>query len=785
MILPGMASYRLNTVNSKFAALALVVAMSGTGQVHAQSQVPGTVAEHACLGQAQCDHEILVTARRQVEAVQDAGIPATVLSGDLLAGLGVTDPRDLTLLVPSLTVQPVDISTSFSIRSVGALAINAFQENAVTYNVDGIHFGRPSAPAGTLFDIERVEVLRGPQGTLYGRNATAGAVNVITRAPTLGETSANLMAELGTYSTRKLQAGATLPLGNRAAIRLAGQWSRHDGYLSDGYDDEDIAAARANLLFAPRDGMELTFSADYARIGGRGRGAVLFPSDRTPHAPSPDQLIGASDPRITNILQDRSFSLFRINPALAGFSDEQIRNLVSVPLDDGFQRSEFWGVSARLRDNLGFAELSAIVGYRKSSPDLLTYNPGFPSRIVEDSDQFTAEIQLAGDANDQLGYIAGVYVYGEDTSSFNNYDQGALANPEYRPELETRSIAGFSTLTWRLSPTLQLLAGARLTRETKSLNGLIGNRTAFNPDAPLVPITGERQDNRLTWNAGAEWNLAPSTLLYGSVSTGFKSGGFFPSSGVNQYAPETLTAFTLGSKSEFLDGSLLLNIEAFHWRYRDQQISYIGPVEVTPGNFGQAGVTVNAGDARISGAEVELAWSPSSQTLLSADIQYLDAEYRSLVYDAISAGGGPLLTTCDVADAPRQASPPARLFTVDCSGKPGLNAPRWTANLAFRHGIDLGNDLDLVLSATSRLESGSFINLDYLDDQRREAYTVTGASLELRRRGGPWSIRAFVDNIEDSTVISAGLTRPIINVSLLSVRPPRTAGIRLNLRFGN
>ncbi|RIV85837.1 TonB-dependent receptor [Aurantiacibacter zhengii] len=766
-------------------ALATFFAVSTASQAIAQGQAPATNAgESRCLDEARCDRSILVTARRQVEQAQDAGIAATILTGETLTDFGVTDPRDLTRLVPSLTVQPVDISTSFSIRGVGALAINAFQENAVAYNVDGIYFARPSAPAGTLFDIERIEVLRGPQGTLYGRNATAGAVNVVSRMPVLGETSANLLAELGTYDTRKLQGGASVPLGERAAIRLAGQWSRHDGYLSDGYDDENIVAARANLLLAPAENVELILSADYARIGGRGKGAVLFPSDRTPDAPDPDRFIGASAPRITQILQDRSFSLFRANPSLAALSDEQIRNLVSVPLDDGFQRSEFWGLSARMRLDLSFGELNTAAGYRRSSPDLLTYNPGFPSRIDETSDQFTAEISLVGAASERLDYIVGAYYFADDTDSFNNYDQGALANPEYRPRLQTESVAGFVSLTWHLSPAVRLLTGGRLTYETKSLEGAVGNRTVFNPTAPLVPIAGRRQADRLTWNVGAEWDVARSTLLYGSVATGFKSGGFFPSAGQNQYAPETLIAFTLGTKSAFLDDRITLNIEAFHWRYRDQQISYIGPVEVTPGNFGQAGVTVNAGSARMSGAQAELAWFPLPNTELRADVQYLEAEYGSLEYDAISAGGAPLLTTCDVTDDPREAAPPIRLFRVNCSGKPGLNAPRWTANFAVRQAIDLGNAYTLVVAANSRVESGSFINLDYLADQRRNAHSITGASIELTRRGAPWSVRAYVDNIEDTAVISAGLTRPIINVSLLSVRPPRTAGIQLRLKFG-
>ncbi len=764
---------------SSVTALGLCLSTAGMAQ---PMQGPAPETEEASQRASAAD-DIIVTARRRAEPLQETGLAASVLTAEELEARGVTDPRDLTALVPGLTVQPVDISTSFTFRGVGALAVNAFQENAIAYNVDDVVFGRPSSPAGSLFDIDRIEVLKGPQGTLYGRNATAGAINVVTRQPQLGKTSADMLAEIGNFSSRKLQGGLTLPLGDRAAVRVAGQHTRHDGYLSDGYDDEDISAGRLTLLLQPKDGFSLTISGDYSDVGGRGTGAVLIASPRTPDAPDPGQRIGGSDPRITQILQDRAFLQFRGAPPFASFTDDQIRNLVSVPLGDGFQDSRFWGVSAKARADVNFAELTAILAYRKSRPDLLTYNPGFPSRIEESSDQLTADIRLVSAPSDTLEYSAGLYLFDDSTRSFNNYNQGALANPEYQPNLRTESIAGYGSFTWHRGAKFRLIGGARFTHEDKSVSGTISNRTAFAPNSPDIPLIAERTDRRFTWNAGAEWDASDNSLIYASAATGFKSGGFFPSANNNLYAPETLTAFTFGAKNRLLGGRLTFNLEAFYWQYRDQQISYIGPVETTPGNFGQAGVTVNAGRSRIFGIEADMQWRPTENILLRADVQYLNSRYGSLTYDAISASGAPLLTPCGIADDPRTAQPPIRLFTVDCSGRPALNAPTWTANLGYRHTFPLGNTFNLELAANTRIESSSFINLDYLPEQKRGANTVSGASVALSHRAGRWRVTAFVDNIEDSPVINAGLTRPITNVSLFSLRRPRVYGLRLQAGF--
>ena len=604
--------------------------------------------------------DIVVTAQRRTESLQRAAIAATAVTGDTLVNAGVSDPTQLSKLIPALTVQPVGISTSFFIRGVGATAINSFQENAIAFSVGGVFYARPTAPGGSFYDLDRIEVLKGPQGTLYGRNATGGAINLIPRRPELGKYGADLTAEYGNYNAFKAQGGVNIPIGSNAALRVAGQVVDRKGYLSDGYDDEKTQAVRATLLYQPSDRFSFLFSGDYSHQGGKGVGAVLIPSPATPNAPDPSLRIGASDPRISAILQQVTFNAFQFVPPFSSLPPAVIRNIVTIPGPDGFQNNTAYGASVTANGDMGFADLTTILAYRKTKPDVLTYAPGFPGRFTENDDQLTAELRLTSKNDTPLRYVFGAFFFNEQQNGYNNYNQGFLANTEYLPPLKTNSEAVFGQLTYALTNTFRLVGGGRYTREDKSLAGSTRNTSFFLPNPPFVPFSGNLSFGKFTYKAGAEWDVAPRSLLYANVSTGFKAGGFYPFVGLNTYKPETLTAYTLGSKNRFLHNTLQLNLEAFYWQYRDQQISYVGPIQATPGNFAQAGVTVNAGRARMYGGEAELLFQPTSTDTFGATVQYLNAKYQSLIYNAISTSGAPLVTTCAVSNDPadRHAADP-------------------------------------------------------------------------------------------------------------------------------
>ena len=772
------------------AAATLVWATGAQAQSHAadaepaQSTAPASGTDESAQEQANEGlQDIVVTAQRRTESLQRAAIAASAVTGDTLINAGVTDPSQLTKLIPALTVQPVGISSSFFIRGVGATAINSFQENAVAFSVGGVFYARPTAPAGTFFDLDRIEVLKGPQGTLYGRNATGGAINLIPRRPKLGEYGADLVAEYGNYNAFKVQAGVNIPIGTNAALRVAGQVVDRKGYLSDGYDDEKVQAVRATLLIEPSDRFSMLFSGDYTHQGGKGIGAVLVPTPVTPNAPNPSERIGAADPRITSILQQLTYNQFRFIPPFSSLPADTIRNIVTVPRQDGFQDSTFWGASVTANGDMGFADLTTILAYRKSEPDILTYAPGFPGRFTETNDQMSAEVRLTSKNQGPLSYVLGAFYFYEQQDGYNNYNQGLLANTEYLPRLKTESKAAFGQLTYAIADSFRVVAGGRYTQEDKKLTGSTRNTSFFVPNPPFVPISGDLSFGKFTWKAGIEWDVAPRSLVYANVSTGFKAGGFYPSVGRNTYDPETLTAYTVGAKNRFFNNTVQLNLEAFYWEYRDQQISYVGPIEATPGNFAQAGVTVNAGRARMYGGEAELLFQPTREDTFGATVQYLNSRYQSLVYNAISTSGAPLVTSCAVSNDTRTATPPIRLFVVDCSGKPGVNSPEFTINLSYEHRFTLGGGYNLTAGARSRIETSSWLNLDYLAYQRRDGSMTSDLYLTLNAPDNRWSLTGFVNNVEDSTVYAGGLTRPIVNSTLLTLRPPRTYGARVGFHF--
>nr|MBO2513987.1 hypothetical protein [Gammaproteobacteria bacterium] len=235
--------------------------------------------------------EVVVTAQRREETAQRAAVALTAVTGDALTQASVTQATDLTRLVPSIQVAPASSLTQIYLRGVGTFAANAFAEQGVAFNLNGVYLSRPAAPAGMFYDLERIEVLKGPQGTLYGRNATGGAVNVIAARPVIGETSGFIHTELGNYDTVKSSAAINVAVNDTAAFRFSGQYVERDGYFNDGYDDEDSHAARAQFRL-DNAAVDFSIMADYAHIGGKGVGGTIMP------LLAGEERLGPSDPRV-------------------------------------------------------------------------------------------------------------------------------------------------------------------------------------------------------------------------------------------------------------------------------------------------------------------------------------------------------------------------------------------------------------------------------------------------------------------------------------------------------
>jgi iron complex outermembrane receptor protein len=724
--------------------------------------------------------EILITAQRREESLQRAAIAVTALDGDVLTEAGVTQATDLTRLIPSLQVAPASSFTQFYLRGVGTFGANAFAEQGVAINLDGVYLSRPAAPAGLFYDLARVEVLKGPQGTLYGRNATGGAVNVITNRPELGDLGGFVTAEYGNYDTIRASGALNLPLGEGAAFRIAGQHAEHDGYFSDGYDDEDTTAARASVHLDSGAGLDATVMFDFAHIGGMGSGGTIMPL----LFDEGDDRLGPSDPRV-------------IAEYLTRPPTPPVPQIIAQ--GDGYQDNDIFGLMAEINADLGFATLTVIPAWRRTDLDFRGYAGSFLIDVEELSEQFSIETRLAGDAG-RLNWVVGAYYFGEDVVADQLFDQASNATL-IQSNLETESIAFFGQTTFSITDAFRATGGIRYTRDNKQQDTYAETRpfVGFVPPGPpaFIPIiltiptvaTTDVDFEEVTWKAGLEYDIGPRSLLYASVATGFKSGILYVAQGTNFSEPETLTAYTIGSKNRFFGNTLQLNVEGFYWDYQDQQISHLGPVQVatTPAGpiFGPVFLTENAGNATLYGAELELLWQPTDNDLFGANVQYLHTNYDEFEYQFYSTTGAPPVIGCPISPTAQiGVSPQARIYDVDCSGRPLVNAPEWALNLAYQHTFQLGASGRIIAGADTRIESSRFLSIDYLDLGRQDSYMMSNAHITWESDSSNLALTAFVNNIEDELVFSNSLQSPAKPGTIYNqIRPPRTYGVRATFRF--
>jgi iron complex outermembrane recepter protein len=719
--------------------------------------------------------EIVVTAQRREENLQKAAVPVSAVSGNTLTEQSVTQATDLTRLVPSIQVAPAASLTQIYLRGVGTFGANAFAEQGVAFNMDGVYLSRPAAPAALFYDLERIEVLKGPQGTLYGRNASGGAVNVITAKPQLGESGGFITAEYGNFDTIKASGALNLPVGESSAFRFSGQYVNRDGYMSDGYDDEDSWALRGQYRF-DSDLVNLKVMADYAQVGGMGSGGTIMPLI--------GNRLGPSDPAVV--------AAYKARPPTAPVP--QI-----TALDDGFQDNTFYGVIATLDFHLGDITATLIPAWRKTQLDFLSYASSFKIDVTEDSKQTSIEGRLAGQA-ERLKWVVGTYWFDESVNADQFYDQ-ASNGTKILSDLGTTSYAVFGEGTFSLTDRWRVTGGLRYTSDNKTQDTVAHTLpfVGFVPPGPpnFIPIildiqtlaTTDVDFDKTTWKAGLEFDAGPRSLLYATVATGFKSGILFSALGQNYSAPEDMTAYTLGSKNRFLENTLQINAEAFYWDYKDQQISHLGPVQVasTPGGpvYGPVFLTENAGAATIYGAEVELLWQPVAQGLLSVNVQWLDTKYDELLYQAYSTSGFAPVIGCAITPTSQiGASPQARIYNVDCSGRPLVNAPEFVLNAGYQHHFELPGGSRLTAAVDTRIESSRYLSLDFLDLGKQDSYMMSNARLTWEPQGGKLALTAFVNNIEDELVFSNSLQSPAKpGVIYNQMRPPRTYGLRASYQF--
>ena len=566
--------------------------------------------------------EIIVTAQRQEQKLQDVPVSVTAFSTEQLRQANVETVQDIAVRTPGLSVSAVDpINTNFAMRGIGSapgISQNAGGDPSVVVFVDGVYAGRGGTPDLDALDLERVEVLRGPQGTLFGKNAIGGLVQFISRKPS-DDPSFAFEGTVGNYSKFGVSARGNMPLTDTIYLSAGLAMKRRDGYefnetTGNDVNDQQLITGRVALRLLPTDTLDIILRADVSDQDQKG------------------------NPRHNNC--DTSFNggvhCVGINP------DPRVVNAYT----DGLIKRRVQSYSAEVNLDLGFATLTSLTALRKVDIEFETAffsNPINPPTQIESTDfgqednsQFSQELRLAFDAFDgRLSGQTGVYYLKENNEriqgQIQQFPSPAISGVgRYPQSVNARSIAVFGQLDFEIVPSLTVTAGGRMTWERKS-----GRFAGFKVDSgPGVPpplgsaagydVTGREDWKAFTPRVALNWKATDDILFYASAARGYKSGGFQGLSGTaagasTPYNPEFAWGYELGAKTEWLDRALRLNVSLFQTDYSDLQISQLVPLCCV--------VVSNAAKARIRGAEAEFVIRPVRGLQFDGSYAYLDTKF--------------------------------------------------------------------------------------------------------------------------------------------------------------
>jgi iron complex outermembrane recepter protein len=782
-----------------FSAFTLALAAPGNGYA----------AESAAAAQSgDIIEEIVVTAQRRTENVQKTALSIEVFSGDELRQAGITKPDDLIKLAPGVQVAG-GTTTQIYVRGVGDFGVTATANPAIVTSIDGVSIGRPQAISGNFFDIERIEILKGPQGTLYGRNASGGALNILTVQPKLGEYSGYADATFGNFSQSGVEGAFNVPAGQRGAFRLSYQVNSRDGYLSDGGDDDKHQSVRLQSKFEASDKLSIRTMFGYTHLGGMGTGLVPVPKLPGLSAWSGDTSAAVGDAYVQAATNNFVFS--------GGASPPPF--LIANPKDSKlFQDVTSYNAGLQLDYQMDFATLTVIPAYRHTGarfsvqPSFLynvggNYDANGDRTNGERTNQYSLEARLAHES-DKLKWVIGAYGYQENQSTDYALQGGLILNTRNEMDLKTEAAAGFGQLTYSFTEAFRLTGGVRYTRDKRSASNyqlfaispmVLGSAPSpFDCVPPngalpgtLCPLTNPTPGfydssvtfNKATWKAGVEFDLAPQSMLFADVSTGFKAGGFNQAVSLTDptklqpYDPETVTAYMLGVKNRFLENKLQLNVEAFYLDYKDMQLS----AQAIDGAHAIVLLTQNAGKARIAGGNIDVVMKPWRGGTIHGAVEYVDSDYKEFIIQQLAFFVPPGRTGCNVSAPNAQG-----LVTIDCSGKQLVRTPKVSGNAGFTQAFELGSGGNVSLETDVAFAGQRYLATDFVSAQLADSYANVSASLTYNAPGDKWYVGAFGRNLTNAEIFTGGGGHQsgfVTGWSTSNIAPPRTYGVRLGVKF--
>jgi iron complex outermembrane receptor protein len=696
-----------NPVTTAIVALSVLMVGESATVAHAQS-----VAEPQVLQQ------VTISARKRTERAIDVPLSISVISGDELQDRGAVRLSDAAIpnvvfLGPENNALP-----NFSVRGVQSQnRSNIGFDSGIGVYVDGVFMGRGAAFNLETYDIERVEFLRGPQGTLFGKNSIAGAISVVTREPSKNF-EATAGADIGSDNLRRFSGYLSSSLGSDTVRGSLSFYSgKRDGYMKNAATgakegDEDVTGARAKLVFKPSAGLDLTIAADYLKDKSVAA---------SPHIVSGYGAIANSDEFTSN--EDLQTLAHRTVQGLGGTINYDLRNGLT---------------------------LTSITSLRKLDTTRTSDTDVGPTNIVASAstsvqDQWSQELRIATNRKATVEYVAGLYLYAQKASatSLSTFGPAAPVLSSIRNttgntfgDINSKTTAVFGNADWNVSEVLTLTGGLRYTNETKDL---AYQQVVTFPSflAPSIPLENDSlSTSNVTPLLSARLHVDRNAIVYATYSKGFRSGGWNvdnitaggPTSfKQTRFTDESMANFEVGAKGTLMGGKLNLGATAFRMNYDDIQVTQ--QVQVLGGGGAVVGVVTNGGQARSEGVELEATWRPTSTLRVAGGVGYVDAYYT------------------DYVDKSRGAP-------VSFNGNKLNNAPRLTSNLSASYTLPLS-----IGAMTFRLDAkhtdGFFTGRENAVSQWIPGYDLFNARVSLASDSGRWDLALYSNNLFDQRYVVA------------------------------
>jgi iron complex outermembrane receptor protein len=766
--------------------------------------------------------EVIVTAQKREQNLQDVGVAVNAFGEAAIRELKIETTADVARFTPNMTTRNTmgDTMPIITIRGVGSATNDILFANSppsVAVHLDEVYLGSPSLLMAANFDLERIEVLKGPQGTLYGRNTTAGTVNFISAKPRR-EFGADFSVGYGRYDTGgdwyEASGFITDELTSTLAGRLAFTYKRGDQYTTDftnePYDGPDRIAARGLLNWTPTEQVDVMLNVHASRDKPASSvpqvAAVMGANCPWPQTGAVDLTRCSVGSVPSSIILDDGVTLVPFTEPSNPFDTDVYRNGSSTR---DRQNLEGQGVSVHadwgLTDNVTLTSISAY-----EDADVLRFE-NFSGRDVPHYydirhrdliDQFSQELRLSGSPG-RLYWVAGAYYFRENIdyeqkSHFQSSSIGLGSNGEvpyalpeqYRTLMSThhltRSVAGFGQAEFSLTEQLKLIAGARYTYEDKEYLRSVSYNIQRVPsvdsllsEGRINPTNGQparrflRADSttplqadwrNTSWKLGVNYQFVPRSMIYANVSTGFKGGTYSGSSLIlpeplaTPANPERLTATEVGLKSTLLEGRLRLNAAAFHYDYKDLQI--FSTVRTSAGD--NSSILDNISKARVDGLDVDVAWQPFDSLSIGLALGYMDGEYEDFISEGRDFSGLDLVNAPELSVTTRAAY----------EWRTGIGAFTLSGDVAYKSETDLDFRDDLNSTVAFDRARARFV---------ADAHTLLGARAAWRNLAGNIELAVWARNITNEEVLTH--TTLGTNEAVLFYDAPRSLGFNASFTF--